>query len=103
LRKKRWFLLFPALLLVPLLVGMAPMKLANKLARGGSCPQSQKKQERSNQHRTAQFLISYHHGDAEAVDSASPDQRPSYSWDALDAVPESFHSSIHIIFIPLRC
>ena len=33
-RRNRWFILIPTLLLIPLLVGMVPMKLANKMARG---------------------------------------------------------------------
>jgi hypothetical protein len=96
-RRKRWFILIPTLLLVPLLVGMVPMKLANKMARGGTCTHSEGK------HCSAHSLISQSHFDVEAVNSASPDQGLCYCHEAICAVPESIHPEIQTISIPLRC
>jgi len=103
-RRKRLFTLIPALLLIPLLVGMAPMKLANKMARGGTCAHSEGKQGCGGQKNcTAHSLISQNHFDAEAFNSASPDQGLSYCHEALCAVPESVHPGIQTLSIPLRC
>jgi len=103
-RRKRWFILIPTLLLLPLLVGMAPMKLANKMARGGTCAHSEGKQGCGGQKNcTAHSLISQNHFDAEAVNSSSPDQGLSYCQEALCAVPESVPHDIQTLSIPLRC
>jgi len=103
-RRKRWFILIPTLLLVPLLVGMIPIKLANKMARGGACAHSEGKQGcGGHKNCSAHSLISQNHFDAEAVNSASPDQGLSYCHEALCAVSESAHPSVEILSIPLRC
>lgn len=103
-RRKRWLILIPTLLLVPLLVGMAPMKLANKMARGGTCAHSEGKQGCGGQKNcSAHSLISQNHFDAEAVNSSSPDQGLYYCQEALCAVPESVHCTIQTLSIPLRC
>jgi hypothetical protein len=103
-RRKRWFLLIPTLLLIPLLVGMVPMNLANKMARGGSCAHSQDKQGcGGHKSCSAHSLISQNHFDTEAVNSASPDQGLSYCHEALSSVSEFAHPSAQILSIPLRC
>lgn len=103
-RKKRWFILIPTLLLVPLLVGMVPMKLANKMAHGGTCAHSQDKQGcGGHKNCSAHSLISQNHFDAGAFNSASPDQGLSYCHEAFCAIPESAHTSVQILSIPLRC
>ena len=103
-RRKRWFILIPTLLLVPLLVGIIPMKLANKMARGGTCAHSEGKQGCDGQKNCpAHSLISQNHVDAEAVHSASPDQGLTYFQKALCTVPESIHPNIHSVSTPLRC
>jgi len=101
--KKRLLILIPTLLLIPLLVGMIPLKLANKMAHGGTCSQSQGKQGCNAGHCQAHSLISYHHFDVEIVNSATPDQGLLYPQEALCAVPESFHPNIHSVSTPLRC
>ena len=103
-RRKRWFILIPTLLLIPLLVGMVPMKLANKMARGGTCTQSEGKQGcGGHKNCSAQSLVSQNHLDAVAVNVSSLDQGLSYCQEALCAVPESVHSSDQTLSIPLRC
>ena len=103
-RRKRWFILIPTLLLVPLLVGMAPMKLANKMARGGTCAHAEGKQGCGGaKNCSAHSLISQNHIDAEAVNSSSPDQGLSYRQEALCVVPGSVHTDIQTHTIPLRC
>ena len=103
-RRNRWFILIPTLLLIPLLVGMVPMKLANKMARGGTCAHGESKQGCGGaKNCSAHSLISQNHFDAEAVNSSSPDQGPTYSRETLCVVPGSVHTDIQTLSIPLRC
>jgi hypothetical protein len=102
-RKKRLFILIPALLLIPLLVGMIPFKLANKLSHGGPYTQSQENHGCSHKNCSAHSLISQNHFDGITVHSTAPDQGLSYLVKLSFAGPESFHSHIGFTPIPLRC
>ena len=99
--RKRLFILIPALLLIPLLTGMIPLKLANKLANGG--PFTQGSQGCSCKNCPAHSLISHNHFDATTVNETAPDQGLSYLEKLSFAGPESFHSHIGFTSIPLRC
>lgn len=102
-RRKRWFILIP-MLLVPLLVGMAPMKLANKMARGGTCAHAEGKQGcGGHKHCPAHSLISQNHFDAEAGNVSSPDQGLLYGHEALYAVSGSVYPNVQPLSTPLRC
>jgi hypothetical protein len=102
-RKKGLFILIPTLLLIPLLVGMIPLKLANKLAHGGTCTQCQDKYGGGHKNCSAHSLISQNHFDGATDHSALPDQGLSYLQKALPVGSESFHSPIGFTSIPLRC
>ena len=103
-RRKRWSILIPTLLLIPLLVGMVPMKLANKMARGGTCAHAEGKQGcGGSKNCSAHSLISQNHFDAETANSSSADQGLSYCQEAPCALPESARSHIQTLSIPLRC
>ena len=103
-RRNRWLILITTLLLVPLLVGMAPMKLANKMARGGACAHAEGKQGCGGaKNCSAHSLISQNHFDAEVVNSSFPDQGLSYCQETLCAIPGSVHSNVQSLPIPLRC
>lgn len=103
-QRKKLFILIPALLLIPLLVGMIPLKLASKMAHGGACAHSESKQGcGGHKNCSAHSLISQNHFEAEAVNSASLDQGLSYCHEALCAVPESVHPDVQTLSIPLRC
>jgi hypothetical protein len=101
-RKKRLFILIPALLLIPLLLGMIPLKLANRMANGGACAHSEGKQGCGGHKNCSHSLISQNHFDTETVNSSSPDPRLSYSQEALCAVSESVHPDIQTLSLPLR-
>ena len=101
LRKKRLFILIPALLLIPLLVGMIPLNMAHKLAQGGNFAQGS--QGCNCKNCPAHSLISHNHFDAAPVDGASPDQGLTSFQKALCAVPESIHPNINSVSTPLRC
>jgi len=101
-RRKRLFILIPALLLIPLLLGMIPLKLTNKLAHGGPFTQCQDNHG-CGHNCSAHSLISQNHFDGVTDHSTSPDQGLSYLQKALSFGPESFHSHICFTSIPLRC
>jgi hypothetical protein len=102
-RKKRLLILIPTLLLIPLLAGMIPLRLANKLAHGGTCTQCQDKHSSGQKNCPAHSLISQNHFDGVTDPSASPDQGLSYLQKALPIGSESFHLHIGFTSIPLRC
>ena len=100
-RKKKLLILIPALLLIPILLGMVPLKMAHKLAQGG--PFAQSSQGRCN-NCLAHSLISHNHLDAVAANATPTGQALLYSQRVLYAVPESIFSNIHFSSsIPLRC
>jgi hypothetical protein len=101
--KKRLFILIPALLLIPLLVGMIPLKLVNKLSHGGPYAHCQDKQACCQKNCPAHSLISQNHFDGVTDQSTSPDQGLSYFQKALPFGLESFHSHVGFTPIPLRC
>jgi hypothetical protein len=102
-RKKRLFVLIPTLVLIPLLFAMTPLKLVNKMAHAMPHAQSQSKQGCSYKNCFSKSLISQSYFDAVTVDAKSSDFEVSYLLKTFNAVPESFHSNIHITSIPLRC
>ena len=102
-RRKKLLILIPTLLLIPLLVGMIPLKLANKLAHGGPYAQCQDKNGCSQKNCSAHSLISQNHFDGVTAQSTSPDQDLLYLQKALPIGLESFHSHISFTSIPLRC
>lgn len=101
--KKRLFILIPALLLIPLLVGMIPLKLVNKLSHGGPYAHCQDKQAYCQKNCSAHSLISQNHFDGVTDQSTSPDQGLSYLQKALPFGLESFPSHVGFTPIPLRC
>jgi len=103
LRKKRLFILIPALLLIPILLGIIPLKMAHSLAKRG--PLSPSSQGCSCAHSLVSHTHTHNHKhfDAVTVDFTPADQVLLYSQRALYAVPEFFHSHIHFSSIPLRC
>jgi hypothetical protein len=101
LRRKKLLILIPALLLIPILLGMIPLKMAHKLAQG--VPFAQSSQGCSCSNCPAHSLTSHNHFDAVTAGSISPNQGLPYSQETLYAAPEFFHSDIHFRSIPLRC
>ena len=102
-RRNKLFILIPVLLLIPLLVGMIPLKLVNKLSHGGPYAQCQDKNGCGHKNCSAHSLISQNHFDGVTDQSTSPDQGLSYLQKALPFGLESFHSHIGFTPTPLRC
>ena len=102
-RKKRLFILLPALLLIPLMLGMMPLNMAHKMAQKGPFTQSHSKQGCDGRICTAHSLISHFHFDAIAVTSTASNQGLPYFQEALCAAPESILPNFHSVSNPLRC
>ncbi len=100
--RQRLLIIIPTLLLIPLLVGMVPLKLANKLAHGGTYAHCQGTQA-GQRSCPAHSLISQSQFDAATANSASPDQGHSPCREALCAVSESFPLKNQSVPVPLRC
>jgi hypothetical protein len=100
-RKHRLFTLIPALLLIPILLGMIPLNMAHKLAQGGTFAQAS--QSCACKNCPALSRISHNHFDAAMVDAASSAQGSTHCHKALSAMPQALHSNIHAVSIPLRC
>jgi hypothetical protein len=101
--KKSLFILIPTLLLIPLLLGTIPLKMANKLAHGRPFAQSQNKEACINKNCSSHSLISQNNFDAAILNAPSPDHQVSYSPKVLNAGSSLFHTDIHFASIPLRC
>jgi hypothetical protein len=102
-RRKRPLILIPTLLLIPLLVGMIPLKLAHKLAHKGTCTQCQDKNGCGLKNCFTHSLISQNHFEGVTDHSTSPNQVLFYVQHALPVGPESLQSGIFLTSTPLRC
>ena len=101
--KKKLLILIPTLLLIPLLAGMIPFKLANKLAHSGTCTQCQEKHECGLKNCSTHSPISQNYFDGVTGHSTPLDQGLSYFQKDLPIGSESFYSNISFTSIPLRC
>ncbi len=101
LRKKKLFILITALLLIPILMGTIPLKMAHKLAQGG--PFSQSTQGCNCNNCPAHSLISHNHFDAAVVNSMSLNEGLPYFQEILYAAPKFFYPQNNFSPIPLRC
>lgn len=101
LRREKLLILIPAMLLIPILLGMAPLNMAHRLANG--MPFIHGKQGCSNNQCPFQCLISHDDPPVEILNSTPLDQGLLHSQEVRIAVLDSFHSSIDSHFIPLRC
>jgi hypothetical protein len=101
--RKRFFILIPTLFLIPLLVGMIPLKQAHKLAHGGTCTQCQDKHGCGLKNCFTHSIVSQNYFDGVTEHSTSPNQDLYYIQNSLSVGPESFQSHICLTSIPLRC
>ena len=99
-RKSTWFRLLPAIILIPVLLGLTPLNFIEKM--GSGCPFSHSKQISCN-HCPFNSLVS--HEDATVLSSISilsehtlPD---FYSFNPSEL--ESYHHIIFVNSLPLRC
>ena len=101
LGRHKLLLLIPAILLIPILLGMTPLNLAHKLGSGG--PSTHCKQTQWSNYCPFHSLIS--HDDPTIVNlNLTPldlELTPTLDIQALD--PDSVPSNVTFDSIPLRC
>jgi len=101
LSRHKLLLLIPAILLIPILLGMTPLNMAHKLASGG--PFTHGKQICMNTHCLFQSAISHDDPTIVSLNSTLLDQEstPAFDMQVLDS--DSIHSNITFNPVPLRC
>jgi hypothetical protein len=101
LGKHKLLLMIPAILLIPILLGMTPLNMAHRLASGG--PFTHCKQVKLNNH--CPFHSATSHDDPTIVNlSLAPlDQEATPTFDIQVSDFDSLHSNITFNSVPLRC
>lgn len=99
-RKSNWLRLLPAIILIPVLLGLAPLNFIEKM--GSGCPFSHSKQITCN-HCPFNSVVSHDDYTILISNSIPPELNlpDSYSFN-----PPELESSHHVIFVnsfPLRC
>jgi hypothetical protein len=100
-RRHKLLILIPAILLVPILLGMVPLNMAHRLASGG--PSTHCQQAQLSNHCPFNSLVS--HDDPTIVNlNVTPlgqESTPSFDIQVLD--PDSTLSNMTFNSVPLRC
>ena len=102
LRRHKLLILIPAILLLPILLGMTPLNMAHRLASGG--PFTHCKQAQWSNHCLFHSVTSHHDPTIINLDLTLLDQDSTPTFD-IQAIldPESIHSNIICSSVPLRC
>jgi len=101
LGKHKLLLLIPAILLIPILLGMTPLNMAHRLASGG--PFTHCKQAQWGNQCPFHSLISHDDPTIVNLNLTSLDQESTPTSDIHVLDPDSTHSNITFNSIPLRC
>ena len=99
--RDKLLLLIPAILLIPILLGMTPLNMAHRLATGG--PFTHCKQAQWSNHCPFHSITS--HGDPTIVNLNSTllDQESTSALDIQVLDLDFIHSNITVNSVPLRC
>ena len=102
-RRHKLLILIPAIILIPILLGMVPLNMAHKLASG--CPSAHCKQAQWSNQCLFHSVISHHNNDSTIVNLESTplgqESTITLSTQTLDLDP--VHSSTTVHSVPLRC
>jgi hypothetical protein len=101
LGRHRLLLLIPAVLLVPILLGMTPFNMAHRLASGG--PFTHCKQAQWSNHCPFHSIASHDDPTIVNLNSTSLDQESTPPLDIQVLDSNSVHSNITLNSVPLRC
>jgi hypothetical protein len=99
--KRKIAIVIPALILIPILLGMTPLNMAHRLASGG--PFVHGKQGCWKNYCPFHSLTPQNDLAVGLLDSTMFDQAMQTSKETLLTVLDPFHSSISSDSIPLRC
>lgn len=99
--RHKLLILIPAILLIPILLGMMPLNMVHKLASGG--PFTHGKQVRLSNHCLFHSVTSHHDPTVVTLNSAPIDQEaiPASYFHLTDS--KSIHSMVSLNSVPLRC
>jgi hypothetical protein len=101
LGRHKLLILIPAILLIPILLGMTPLNMAYKLATGG--PLTHGKQICLNNHCPFHSLISHDDPTIVNLNLATLDQESTRIFDIRILDLDSIHSNVTFNYVPLRC
>jgi hypothetical protein len=101
LGRHQLLILIPAILLVPILLGMTPLNMAHRLASGG--PFNHCKQAQWSNHCPFHSIASHDDPTIVNLNSTSLDQESTPPLDIQVLDPDSVHSNITLNSVPLRC
>jgi len=101
LGRHKLLLLIPAILLIPILLGMTPLNMAHKLASGG--PFTHAKQGCWNNHCPFHSIASHNDPIIVNLNLTQLDQESTPAFDIHVLDPDSIHSNITFDSVPLRC
>ena len=101
LRRHKILILIPAMLLIPILLGMTPLNMAHRLASGG--PFTHGKQGCWNNYCPFNSLASNDNPTIVNLNSTPLDQESTPALDIRVLDSDSIHSNITINSVPLRC
>jgi hypothetical protein len=101
LGRTKLVILIPAIILISIILGMAPLNMAHKLANGG--PFTHGKQICMNNHCPFHSLAPHDDLTIGILNSTALDQDAETSQEVSLTVLDPFHSNISFDSIPLRC
>jgi hypothetical protein len=101
LDRKKLVYLIPALILIPIILGMTPLNMAHKLSSGG--PFVHGKQGCAKNHCLFHSLTPHHDLTVGILSSTLLDQDAQTSLELCFTVCDPLHSNISFSSIPLRC
>ena len=101
LGRHKLLLLIPAVILIPILLGMTPLNMAHRMASGG--PFTHCKQAQWSNHCSFRSIVSHDDLTSVTLNSIPFVQEPMTSLDFQALASNSIHSNIPFNSIPLRC
>ena len=101
LGKHKLLFIIPAMLLIPILLGMTPLNMAHRMASGG--PFTHCKQAQWSNHCPFHSLNSHDDPTIANLNLAPLDLESTPAFDILVLDPDSIHSNITLHPVPLRC
>lgn len=101
LGRHKLLIIIPAIILIPILLGITPMNMIHKLGSGG--PFTQGKQPKLNNHCLFNSLISHDDLTVQILNSTLLDQQSLSSQVVHTPVLDFINSSIFFNPVPLRC
>jgi hypothetical protein len=101
LGRHKLLILIPAVILIPILLGMTPLNIAHKLASGG--PFTHCKQVQWSNHCPFHSIASHDDPTIVNLNSSSLYQESTPALDIQVFYPDSIHSNVTFNSVPLRC